>query len=183
MISFAQAMRSGDARQWPGDSALRALERAGPRGAHLASQLSEEVGALSARTRETSTEWRALPLPWNAEGQIDRIALVTRREGEADDDAKKKAGGGGTRFLINLDLSKLGSMQLDGMFRKEGKGFDLMIRTKSELSDQIRNDLTGIFISSNGAMGLKGGLTFQVVKKFADPLAGAMTTDKSGLWA
>src|SRR5690606_26002600 len=35
-IAFVQAMRSGDARQWPGDTALRALERAGPRGAHLA---------------------------------------------------------------------------------------------------------------------------------------------------
>jgi hypothetical protein len=183
MISFAQAMRTGDARQWPGDNALRALERAGPRGAHLASQLSEEVGALSSRARETGTEWRALPLPWNAEGQIDRIALITRREGDADDDAKKKPGGGGQRFLINLDLSRLGAMQLDGMFRKESRGFDLMIRTKTELPDQIRNDLTGIFTASNAAMGLKGGLTFQVVKKFTDPTAGALSADKGGLWA
>lgn len=183
IISFAQAMRNGDIRQWPGDSALRALERAGPRGAHLASQLSEEVGALSSRARETGTEWRALPLPWNTGEQIDRIALITRREGESDDDAKKKSGGGGTRFLINLDLSKLGSMQLDGMFRKESKGFDLMIRTKTALPDQIRTGLMGIFAASNAAMGLKGGLTFQIVKKFADPLAGAIATDKGGLWA
>ena len=183
IISFAQAMRNGDTRQWPGDSALRALERAGPRGAHLASQLSEEVGALSSRARETGTEWRALPLPWNTGEKIDCIALITRREGEGDDDAKKKSGGGGTRFLINLDLSKLGSMQLDGMFRKESRGFDLMIRTKDPLHDQIRTDLMGIFAASNAAMGLKGGLTFQIVKKFADPLAGAIATDKGGLWA
>jgi hypothetical protein len=183
MISFAQAMRNGDARQWPGDSALRALERAGPRGAHLASQLSEELGALSSRARETGTEWRALPLPWNADGQIDRIALITRREGDADDDSKKKSGGGGQRFLINLELSRLGAMQLDGMFRKESRGFDLMLRTQAELPDQIRKDLTGIFTASNAAMGLKGGLTFQVVKKFADPTAGALSADKGGLWA
>jgi hypothetical protein len=183
MISFAQAMRTGDARQWPGDGALRALERAGPRGAHLANQLSDEIGALSSRARDTGAEWRALPLPWNAEGQIDRIALITRREGETDDDTKKKSGGGGQRFLINLDLSRLGSIQLDGMFRTESRGFDLMIRTKAELSEQIRSDLTGIFATTNAAMGLKGALTFQVVKKFADPTAGAISADRGGLWA
>jgi hypothetical protein len=183
-MSFMQAMRSGDARQWPGDMSLRALERAGPRGAHLASQLSDEVAALSTRARDTGTEWRALPLPWSADGQIDRIALITRKEGDSDDDSRKKSGGGGTRFLINLDLSRLGSMQLDGMFRKETRGFDMMIRTKEALPDNIRLDLVGIFANSNAAMGLKGGLTFQVVKKFADPLAsGPMGADKSGLWA
>ena len=184
LMSFAQAMRAGDARQWPGDSNLRALERLGPRGSHLASQLSDEVAALSSRAREGGAEWRALPVPWNADGHIDRIALITRREGEGDDDAKKKAGGGGTRFLINLDLTRLGSMQLDGMFRREAKGFDLMIRTKAALPETIRLDLTGLFAASHAAMGLKGGLTFQVVKKFADPLAqGPLGADKSGLWA
>jgi hypothetical protein len=184
LISFAQAMRSGDARQWPGDSALRALERAGPRGSHLASQLSDEVSALSSRARDTGTEWRALPIPWNADGHIDRITLISRREGEADEDGKKKSGGGGTRFLIDLDLSRLGPLQLDGMFRRETKSFDLMIRTKAALDEKIRTDLLGIFASSNAAMGLKGGLTFQIVKKFADPLnSGPFGQDKSGVWA
>jgi len=185
IMSFVQAMRAGDPRQWPGDVTLRALERAGPRGAHLASQLSEEVGAMSSRARDVGGEWRGLQVPWNADGQIDRIALILRREGEGDDDSKKSGGGKGTRFLIDLHLSRLGAMQLDGMFREETKGFDMMIRTKEALPDQIRLDLTGMFAASNAAMGLKGGLTFQVVKKFADPLGqnNPAGFDKSGLWA
>jgi len=183
LMSFAQAMRSGDARQWPGDTNLRALERLGPRGAHLASQLSDEVAALSSRARDTGTEWRALPLPWNADGHIERIALITRREGDSEGDAQKKGSGGGTRFLINLDLTRLGALQLDGMFRKETRGFDMMIRTKAPLAEDIRHDLTGIFAASNAAMGLKGGLAFQVVKKFADPVGGPGGLDKPGLWA
>lgn len=185
LMSFAQAMRQGDARQWPGDANLRALERSGPRGAHLASQLSDEVAALSSRTRDTGTEWRALPIPWNADGQIDRIALITRREGDADDDGKKGGGQRGTRFLINLDLTRLGALQLDGMFKKDTRAFDLMIRTHAPLEDVIRHDLTGIFAASNAAMGLRGGLTFQVVKKFADPIGAQnpFSADKSGLWA
>lgn len=186
VMAFAQALRTGDPRQWPGDTNLRAIERAGPRGAHLAAQLSGEVSELAARTRDVGSEWRSIPVPWNAEGRIERIALVTRREeAQDDDDDKKQKGGKGTRFLINLDLSRLGSLQLDGMFRKETRGFDMMIRTKETLPDYMRRDLTGMFASSNAAMGLKGGLTFQVVKKFPDPISeeNPAARDKSGLWA
>lgn len=185
IMAFTQALRTGDPRQWPGDANLRAIERAGPRGAHLASQLSGEISEMATRTRDVGGEWRSLPVPWNAEGRIERIALVTRREEPQDEDEKKQHGRKGTRFLIDLDLSKLGSMQLDGMFRKETRGFDMMIRTKETLPDLMRRDLTGMFANSNAAMGLKGGLTFQVVKKFPDPIAdaGPAGQDKSGFWA
>ena len=84
-------------------------------------------------------------------------------------------------LVINLDLSRLGPLQLDGMFRKESRGFDLMIRTKQPLPDPLRLELTALFGTSTSAMGLKGGLSFQVVKRFADPLGD--TGHKSGLWA
>ncbi len=182
VIAFVQAMRTGDSRAWPGDTNLRALERIGPRGAHLAAQISDEVSALSGRaTENASTEWRALPVPWNADGRIDRITLVSRREGEAEEGGGKKGRGGGIRFLVNLDLSRLGALQLDGMFRKEPRGLDMMIRTKQPLPETLRFELTGIFGNAIAAMGIKGGLSFQVVKKFADPLGD--TGFRAGLWA
>jgi hypothetical protein len=123
-------------------------------------------------------------LPWNAEGRIERVTLITRREGEGDEAETKKGGkGGGTRFLINLELSRLGDMQLDGMYRKAERGLDMMIRTKSTLPDEMRRDLTGLYANSLAAMGLKGALNFQVVKKFPDPAATPATADKGGLWA
>ena len=184
MIAFAQAMRTGDTRRWPGDDNLRALERTGPRGAHLAAQIGDEVSALSTKARDTAgPEWRALPVPWNADGRIDRIALITRREGDPDSEAGKKSRGGGTRFLVNLDLSRLGPLQLDGMFRREARGFDLMIRTKETLPDDLRLELTGVFTNATRAVGLKGGLTFQVTRTFPDPTGGSVSLDKSGVWA
>jgi hypothetical protein len=184
-MAFVQAMRSGDPKQWPGDSALRGLERAGPRGAQLAAQISGEVREMAARTADTGAEWRTLPMPWNNSGQIDRVALIMRREGDSDEDSeKKKAGKGkGTRFLINLDLSRLGELQLDGMFHKADRAFDMMIRTKDPLPENMRRDLAGLFANSNAAMGLVGGLSFQVVKKFPDPTAKGATPDRGGLWA
>ncbi len=183
VISFVQAMRSGDARQWPGDATLRALERTGPRGTQLAATLSGEVAELATRARDTGAEWRALPIPWNTGGEIDRVALITRREGEGDSDETKGKKGGGTRFLIDVNLSRLGPMQLDGMFKNEIRAFDMVLRTKEALPDDMRRDLLGLFTEANGAMGLKGGLSFQVTKKFADPLNVGNLPDKPGLWA
>ena len=115
-LSFIQSMRPGDLRQWPGDNSLRALERSGPRGAHLARTLAGEVAQLGAQSRETVGEWRSTPIPWNANGQVERINLITRREESADEDDgddSKKGKGQGLRFLLDLELSRLGELQLE----------------------------------------------------------------------
>ncbi len=187
-MSFMQAMRSGDLRQWPGDNNLRALERAGPRGAHLARALSGEVAQLSAQSRETAGEWRTTPVPWNANGQVEKINLITRREdGPDDDDADNaaKGSGKGLRFLLDLELSRLGALQLDGMVREESKHFDMMIRSHEPLDDTTRRNLSGLFVMANESVGLKGTLTFQVTKKFADPVGSAepLKLERDGVWA
>ena len=187
-LSFVQAMRSGDLRQWPGDNNLRALERSGPRGAHLARALSGEVAQLGAQVRETAGDWRTTPIPWNANGQIEKINLITRREDSADDDGdekNKKGSSQGLRFLLDLDLSRLGELQLDGMVHEEAKTFDLVLRSHETLDDEIRRDLTGLFATANEAVGLKGGLTFQVTKKFADPIGSSepKKLERDGVWA
>ena len=88
----------------------------------------------------------ALPVPWNANGHIDRIA-ADPHAAKVRATTRRRKEGRWTRhavFLINLDLSRLGALQLDGMFRRETKGFDLMVRTKAALPDTIRLDLTGL---------------------------------------
>lgn len=186
-MSFIQSMRSGDMRQWPGDNNLRALERTGPRGAHLARTISGEVAQLSAQTRETAGEWRTTPVPWNANGQIEKISLITRRE-ESDDDedeSDQNTSGSGLRFLLDLDLTQLGPLQLDGMVHEEKKGFDMIIRSHEPLDEAIRRDLMGLFVATNQAVGLKGGLTFQVTPKFADPIKSnePFNQKRDGVWA
>jgi hypothetical protein len=183
MMSLVQALRSGEPRQWPGDGNLRTLERIGPRGAQLASQLAGEVTELSRQVRDTGAEWRALPIPWQADGRVERIRLVVREDAGDDEATRKRKRGGGTRFLLDLVLSRLGPLQLEGMFKKDARTFDMMIRTMAALPEQMRIELAGLFATTNAAMNLVGALTFQVVKTFPDPLAGAAGgAEKSGLW-
>ena len=186
-LSFVQAMRTGDLRQWPGDNTLRALERTGPRGAQLARQIAGEVAEMSQRSRETGGEWRAMSLPFSSGAEIDRIALITRREAADDDDETEKAQkkGNGTRFIVDLDLSNLGRMQLDGMVKTKSKAFDLVIRTENPLDQSMKLDLQGLFTTSTAAVGYAGGLVFRVSPEFADPLPPAQKNAffGPGVWA
>lgn len=71
------------------------------------------------------------------------------------------------------------------MLNEETKGFDMMLRSHEKLDDDIRRDLTGLFVAANQAVGLKGGLTFQVIPKFTDPIGSSepLNLEKEGVWA
>jgi hypothetical protein len=179
VMALVQALRSGEPRQWPGDTVLRAIEGTGPRGAHLAALLGDEVGELGRQVREPAGDWRSLPLPWHADGRVERIRLVLR---ETDPDENKRGRASGTRFLVDAELSRLGPLQLDGMMRKESRSFDMILRTVAALPDEMRRDLAGLFAATNAAMNLNGSLSFQVSRQFPDPAAVNGPVAKRGLW-
>jgi hypothetical protein len=105
------------------------------------------------------------------------------RDVDPEEDAKNKHAGGGTRFLVDLALSRLGPLQLDGMIRTAQRTFDIVVRTQSELPDAVRGELSRLFAGTNAAMNLAGTMVFQVVKQFPDPAARPTSAARSGLWA
>lgn len=186
MMGFIGSVRgSGEARGWPGDSTLKSLEKAGPRGAALAKKLGEELAAGgSTRAADPSTgggDWRMINLPFMNNGQVETITLsVHRPPEEAEEEGRKGRGGGdpGVRFLLDLDLSKLGRVQLDGLARRSERRFDLMFRTSEPLPQDIRRDIATLFKASGVAMDMGGNLVFQVVKDFVKP--GSAATARGG---
>ena len=173
LAAAVQAGRTGDARHWPGEPTLRALDKAGERGRTLARALAGEVREMTTQPRDASGgEWRAIALPFVAGGEIDRISLITRRlSTEEDEEAhrNRKGKGGGTRFLINLSLSALGAMQVDGLYREDDRRLDLIIRTPEALPPNVRLGLKGALGRIGEALRLTGGMTFAVGEAFVGP--------------
>ncbi len=67
----------------------------------------------------------------------------------------------GARFVIDLNLSQLGRLQLDGLLKKENRQFDLIIRSDNYLPPEIQNNIRGIFQKAMELTNNTGGLTFQ----------------------
>lgn len=154
-LFFLSAIRSGDIHGWLGDKVMDGLKRLGK--GELAGRLGQEGQALGRLNAEPlSQDWRAISLPFLDQGEIHKVALYYK-QGEPDDE-----GGDGekrTRFVFDMALSRMGQVQVDGLF--QGKKLDLMLRTPEDLSPNMRHTMRGMYTNALEASGLNGSLSFQ----------------------
>jgi hypothetical protein len=160
---FSGALRSGELRQVLNDGAMRGLERAGRR--DVADRLRKEMGELSADSGRPvgGGEWRVYTMPLMMGAEIDPIRLYVRRPpGEVDEDGEGGSRKGQEqRFILEVGMTRLGRVQLDGLVTRESKRFDLIVRTYDPLPDEMRRDIGGIFAECGQLTGTKGTVAFQ----------------------
>ena len=158
---FLDAARRGNAREWLGEEAGEALEKGGRR--DLLTSLEGEFRALTRDAAQTPPgEWHPLPIPfWNGTA-FERLELLVRAPRD-DEDGNAATGGGerGHRFILDLDLSRLGALQLDGLVKAKSRRFDLILRSREPLPDPLRAELIDAFSGNLDAVGFAGGLSFQ----------------------
>ncbi|HYD31807.1 MAG TPA: hypothetical protein VEB64_13280 [Azospirillaceae bacterium] len=159
LMFFLSAARGGDARGWLGDEAALTLEKSGRR--DVLTALTEEFRAMARQAADTPPgEWKPYLIPFLAGETVARLSLHVRPVGDEDG---QKGGrdkeGRGSRFLLDVDLSRLGPIQLDGLVRP--RRFDLILRSRIDLPEEVRHDLPTIFTNCLETVGYTGALSFQ----------------------
>ena len=153
VLVFLLAVRGGDIRGWLGEPASRALERGG--GSDLLNRLSNDMAQMGrAADTLTSGDWRALPFPFFDGANLQQIWAFVREHRRAADQDDQRA----LRFVLELNLSKLGGIQLDGLI--QDKQFNLMIRSVGTLPQDVRQDIAQIYDNSLDATGYSGSVIF-----------------------
>jgi len=121
--------------------------------------------------RDSGDGWRPWLIPLFDGVGLRPLLFQLRRH------PSRSAGGvAETRFLLDLDLSALGALQLDGLIR--ARRFDLILRGAGRLDAQMRRELASLFHDSLGAVGYAGVLSFQ-----EDRSAAVMTGPRTVLQA
>lgn len=157
MIFFLSALRGGELRSWIGDAPLRVIERVRP---NLLGKITEDFTTLARLADEPTTgDWRVALIPINTGSAIEQIRMLLRQNANEEDEETN--GNADTRFVIDVDLSRLGRLQLDGLVRNKGKVMDLILRTQHPLETDMRNDIRTIFHEAADITGLKGSINFQ----------------------
>ncbi len=156
VLFFLSAMMTGDLRRWMGEDAMRALQRTG---GNLLERLGRDISEMQRMATEPSgQEWRSYLIPILVGSDLQQLKLFIR--GEKDQDDEDAAGQErDTRFVIEVEFSKLGPFQFDGLTR--GKNIDLMIRTREALAERMRDEIRAIFADTVSALGFTGTLNFQ----------------------
>lgn len=154
-LLFIALLRNGDVKNWLGENMLRILEASGRQ--ELLPKFSTDFTQMSAHAKDTPAEgWRSLALPLMHDGKMHLIDLYVRRDPEP---SAAEADRPATRFLLNLHLSRMGEMQLDGFIRH--RAFDMVLRTEEKLPFEMRQEIMKRFASGLEQVNMAGGLSFQ----------------------
>jgi hypothetical protein len=172
LLLFLGALPSGDPDAWLGADFSAALENAGRK--DLPHRLGEEFRQLAQAQQQENGDWRLFVLPLLGAHEIHPIHLFVRRRRRREAEEKDAD----VRFIVDLELQSIGTLQLDGLVRPAH--FDLILRSRHALPQHWRRDIAAIFDDALAVSGLKGQMAFQA--RTPEPLEPAPpTTARAGV--
>ncbi|MCZ4280532.1 hypothetical protein O4H49_07070 [Kiloniella laminariae] len=158
ILLFLNALKSGSTKSWLGEDTLSLLRNSGQ--VELAQKLSADAPLIGQQVETAQGEWRMTPLPVLYEGMLQKANLFVRdREqgGKHQDDPDREEA---TRFKLEVEMSRDGDMQFDGLVKKHH--FDLVVRSRNNLPRYMHQKISDIFYAANDATGYAGRISFEV---------------------
>ncbi len=159
ILFFLFALRAGDIRHWLGDAPTRTLTQLKPT---LLRRLRDDFTGLKRVAEERSSkEGRLFSIPLANGSHIEQIRLWVHHQNEDADENEGAFSNPGIRFVIDVNLSSLGRVQLDGFVEDATKRFHLIVRTDKHLSSDIQHGIRTVFENANDNIGVICALAFQ----------------------
>ena len=167
-LFFLAALRLGIAENWLGAQTMQAMRDSG--GRSTVDKLTGDFGRIARQSGETLPgEWRGISMPLIYDSQLSQLQMYVRKH--KDDEGDGSTGAKTTRFIVNLNLSRLGGMQLDGLMHEAlpakgiDKRLDMVIRTNDRLAPSLMQDLQAAYAAGLKDSKMGGSLEFQASKK------------------
>lgn len=160
LLFFMAALQLGSVEKWLGTDAAHVLRESGKEG--LLKALDDDFKTFS-RLQGTpgGQDWKALNFPFFDGNNLRQVRMFHRqRENPSAPEGEQKT----TRFVIELNLSQSGPLQLDGLFKK--KLFDLTIRSEQEVPGGMKSHILSLFSEHMEISGLAGQLVFKTIAPF-----------------
>ncbi len=161
LLFFIAAVLNGDLRRWLGEDATRSLERNANR---VLERLKDDFREMRRMATDAGgQEWRTFLIPVASSQGLEQVRVFIRDD-RGDPEEEDEANDPGTRFVIEVDFSRLGPFQFDGLTRQ--RRIDLVVRTRSALPAEMRREITRIYTDIVSALGFGGTIAFQVAASF-----------------
>lgn len=158
-LFFLSLMRSGDTDGWIANETINLMRQMGK--ADMIRSATSDLN-ISAKLENIvlSQDWRMMMLPMLWDNQVHKMPVYYKHlpddDNKADAEAKKRRK---LRFLFDLNLSRMGGVQVDGFMQSER--LDIILRTKSPLSPPMQGQMKRIYAGAMDKSRLTGDLSFQ----------------------
>lgn len=167
LLNLTSALRDSDFRTWIGHNNAKWLEDNGHENL-LKKAEGEFLNIARQFVDSPEKQWQSLFFPIAIEGELQQARLFVKRDRKEKEKDGKRVNEEDTRFVLEMDLSQLGEMQMDGFVRRNNQNiqFDLVIRSHSQLSQEIQKDILQIYNNTGELTGYQGNIIFQTMKDF-----------------
>ena len=176
LLFFISALRGGDMRQWLSQKVVSALEQSG--NSELLLKVNNEFTTIrNSFLSAADNNWQPLFVPIAHGNELTQARMYYKRDNSKEKDGKPSPSAG-TRFIMEIDFSELGPMQMDGFVKKKDNAtlFDLIIRTIKAFSPSMQQDITQIFNKAAEMTGFKGNMQIITSKEFPiNPMESAVS--------
>lgn len=168
MLFLMAALQGGSSvGGWLGQAMNGKLAKDSP---SLLSKLDTGFKGLKKAMTETRSglEFRSFSLPLITDQQIQPIQILVRNPehqqheneaGQQSDSQKDKKKINDIRFLVNVTMSKLGLVQIDGLYQE--KVMNMMVRLETALPRETQLEIKDGYMNVLETLGLVGTLGFQ----------------------
>jgi hypothetical protein len=152
ILSFLGGLKSGPTpARWPDAPTRKALVEAGR--SDIATKLDADASQIGQHRPAPPGEWAITVLPYLGLATTKPMKLYRRTP-----DAEEEQKGGGERFVIELELVRLGALQFDGLVRD--RRFDLVLRSEKPLEADLRQVVERTYHDSLLIAGWSGELNY-----------------------
>jgi hypothetical protein len=152
ILSFLGGLKAGSPQpRWPDPPTRKALVEAS-RG-DVATKLDADASQIGQSRPAQPGDWSITVLPYLGLATTKPMRLYRRTP-----DEEEKSKGGGERFVIELEMVRLGALQFDGLVRE--RRFDLALRSEKPLDEGLRKIVEQTFRDSLLIAGWSGELTY-----------------------
>jgi len=168
MIFFLAALGAKNpARTWLGPAVTQRMEKLEQ--GKLLNMLDNDMKRIFRLGAETApNEWRPALMPMQVGTDVHAIPILTRQPVDEEADKKNNAPEDGdedgdedttTRFIVGLNLSQIGEIQMDGLLNETK--LNMIIQSKAILPAEMKKTISAMFISALEISGLAGDLQFK----------------------
>lgn len=166
ILFFVAALKGGNFREWLGNNNVKTLEEKGY--GSLVRKAEGEFMSIAKQFAEPQpANWQSTFFPVMAGTELQQVRAFIKREKKKNEQGQP-TGDEDTRFVVEMELSQLGEMQMDGLVKRrdEKLQFDLIIRSHEPLDKTLEQDIQAIFTGTAEATGYRGQISFQAVHHF-----------------
>ena len=177
MMFLMAALKGGSPGGWLGKVTEQAIEA---RSGSLLKLLKGDLARLfNAGSETTSSEWRSLLLPFDTRApDMPMLSALFSQPQNIDPDDEQTDDNASSdedrdqRFIIEVQFSVLGAIQLDGIVRSNK--FDLTLWSYQALPQLLTTEVHDIFMSALAANGFSGAIRFKESDTFPVDVAAVL---------